>query len=148
LLAEDFIDWGQAERFATAIGVGECAGVMIDLVDTLLFETEEKISLAEECIANKAFADGIYQIYSGFINAAKALLLNHQVQCNTQVGILKDFDTHFTAKGLYNDQASFRELVLQINQNEPSEEFAKKYLREVKTFIEFAGAFKEGVILK
>jgi sulfite reductase (ferredoxin) len=27
LLAEDYIDWGQEEKFATAIGVGECAGV-------------------------------------------------------------------------------------------------------------------------
>jgi sulfite reductase (ferredoxin) len=25
LLAEDYIDWGQEEKFATAIGVGECA---------------------------------------------------------------------------------------------------------------------------
>ena len=147
LVAEDFIDWGQEEKFATAIGVGECAGVMIDLVSTLIFEADEKIVLAEESIANKAFADSIYQSYAAFINAAKALLLNRQVQCNTQAGILKDFDTHFTAKGLYNDHSSFRELVLQINQNEPTEQFAKTYLQKAKTFIEFANAFKGSVIL-
>jgi sulfite reductase (ferredoxin) len=33
-MAEDYVDWGQQEKFATAIGVGECAGVMIDLVAT------------------------------------------------------------------------------------------------------------------
>lgn len=41
LLAEDYIDWGQEEKFATAIGVGECAGVMIDLVATLILEADE-----------------------------------------------------------------------------------------------------------
>ncbi|MDP4283672.1 MAG: nitrite reductase [Bacteroidota bacterium] len=147
LAAEDYIDWGQEEKFATAIGVGECAGVMIDLVATLIFEADEKINLAEESITNGAFADGIYQAYAAFINAAKALLLNQQVQCNTQVGILKDFDEHFTAKGLYNDHSGFRELVLQINQNEPTGQFAKTYLQEAKTFIEFANAFKGSAIL-
>jgi sulfite reductase (ferredoxin) len=148
LVADDYIDWGHEEKFATAIGVGECAGVMIDLVATLILEADEKINLAEESITIKAFADGIYHAYSAFINAAKALLLNNQVQCNTQVGILKDFDTHLTAKGLYNDNVSFRDLVLQINQNEPTEQFAKTYLQEAKTFIEFASAFKGSVILQ
>jgi sulfite reductase (ferredoxin) len=148
LVAEDYIDWGHEEKFATAIGVGECAGVMIDLVSTLILEADEKIALAEESIANKAFADSIYQSYAAFINAAKALLLGNEVQCNTQLGILKDFDAHFTAKGLYNDNASFRDLVLQINQNEPGEQFAKTYLKEAKAFIEFATAFKEQVAVK
>jgi sulfite reductase (ferredoxin) len=121
---------------------------MIDLVATLILEADEKINLAEESITIKAFADGIYHAYSAFINAAKALLLNNQVQCNTQLGILKDFDTHLTAKGLYNDNVSFRDLVLQINQNEPTEQFAKTYLQEAKTFIEFASAFKGSVILQ
>src|SRR3712207_3988328 len=35
LIESDFIDWGHNEKFETAIGVGECAGVMIDLVATL-----------------------------------------------------------------------------------------------------------------
>ena len=143
LEAEDYVDWGHVETFATAIGVGECAGVMIDLVSTLVFEAEEKIDVAEESLQNGAYADGIYYAYAAFINTAKALLLNSQVHCNTQTGILKDFDTHFTEKGLYTETYSFKDLVLQINQNEPSEEFAKSYLEESKTFIAFAKAFKE-----
>ncbi len=147
LIDEDYIDWGHEEKFATAIGVGECAGVMIDLVSTLILEADEKINLAEGSISNQAFADGIYHSYSAFINAAKALLLNHQVQCNTQAGILKDFDTHFTAKGLYTNHTSFKELVLQINQNEPTEHFAKTYLEEAKKFIDFAGTYKGSVVV-
>jgi sulfite reductase (ferredoxin) len=143
LEAEEYIDWGHVETFATAIGVGECAGVMIDLVSTLIFEAEEKIDLADSSFENGVYADSIYYSYAGFINTAKALLLNHQVQCNTQTGILKDFDANFTAKRLYSGAESFTELVLQINKNEPSAEFAASYLQQAKAFNDFAKAYKE-----
>jgi sulfite reductase (ferredoxin) len=58
LVAEDYIDWGQEEKFATAIGVGECAGVMIDLISTLIMEAEEKIAASEDCLSNSKWADG------------------------------------------------------------------------------------------
>ena len=146
LEAEEYIDWGHVETFATAIGVGECAGVMIDLVSTLIFEAEEKIDLAISSIENGAYADSIYYTYAGFINTAKALLLNHQVQCNTQTGILKDFDAHFTEKGLYSGTDSFKELVLQINKNEPGAEFASSYLQQAKDFVTYAKAYKEEAV--
>ncbi len=146
LEAEEYIDWGHVETFATAIGVGECAGVMVDLVSTLIFEAEEKIDLAISSVENGAFADSIYYTYAGFINTAKALLLNHQVQCNTQTGILKDFDAHFTEKGLYSATDSFKELVLQINKNEPGAEFAQSYLQQAKAFIDYAKTYKEEAV--
>ena len=146
LEADEYIDWGHVETFATAIGVGECAGVMIDLVSTLIFEAEEKIDLAISSIENGAYADSIYYTYAGFINTAKALLLNHQVQCNTQTGILKDFDAHFTEKGLYSGTDSFKELVLQINKNEPGAEFASSYLQQAKDFVTYAKAYKEEAV--
>ena len=147
LLAEDYIDWGQQEKFATAIGVGECAGVMIDLVATLILEAEEKLGLSEECLDNKAWADGIYHAYSAFIHTAKALLLQQGVQCNTQHGILNDFDKHFTQTGLYISSESFKEKVLQINKTEPSEAFAVAYLEEAKAFAAYAKQFREQAIL-
>jgi sulfite reductase (ferredoxin) len=148
LLDEDYIDWGQAEKFSTAIGVGECAGVMIDLVATatLILEAEEKLASAEECAANKAWADGIYHAYSGFVHTAKALLLQHGVQCNTQHGILNDFDKHFTDKGLYPG-SNMKETVLEINKMEPSEAFANEYLSKAKTFAVWARQYREQAIL-
>ena len=146
LQAEDYIDWGQEEKFATAIGVGECAGVMIDLVSTLILEAEEKITNSEECLANHAWADGIYHAYSAFINSAKALLLQQGVQCNTQHGILKDFDTHFTEKGLFTEYSSFKDAVLKMNKAEPSEEFALSYLKQAKDFIDFSKQFRERAV--
>jgi sulfite reductase (ferredoxin) len=44
----DYIDWGAEEKFKPEIGVGECAGVVIDLVATLFYEAEEKLQWSEE----------------------------------------------------------------------------------------------------
>jgi sulfite reductase (ferredoxin) len=107
----EFVDWGHVEQFQTAIGVGECAGVMIDLVATLLLESDEKMEWATESLEAGAYADSISHTYSVFISAAKALLLDKGVNCNTQIGILRDFDTHYGEhQDLYNF-SSFQELV-------------------------------------
>jgi sulfite reductase (ferredoxin) len=146
LLAEDYIDWGQEEKFATAIGVGECAGVMIDLISTLIMEAEEKIAASEDCLSNSKWADGIYNAYAAQIHTAKALLLQQGVQCNTQHGILKDFDTHFSDKGLYIP-GGFKTAVMYMNDVPPSETFANEYLQQAKRFIEFAKVFREQTVL-
>ena len=146
LLAEDYIDWGQQEKFSTAIGVGECAGVMIDLVATLILEAQEKIAASEECLENSKWADGIYNAYAAQVHTAKALLLQQGVQCNTQHGILKDFDTHFTEKGLYAD-GNFKASVMAMNDVPPSENFANEYLQQAKKFIEFAKDFREQAVI-
>jgi len=147
LLAEDYIDWGEKEKYATAIGVGECAGVMIDLVATLIMEADEKLEWSQECLDKKAYADGIYNAYSAFIHSAKALLLQQGVQCNTQTGILKDFDLHFTQNGLYSESNSFKETVLQMNEAEPSEEFAISYLNKAKDFVTFSKKYRQRIVL-
>ncbi|TMI70046.1 MAG: HEPN domain-containing protein [Bacteroidetes bacterium] len=147
LQAEDYLDWGQQEKFSTAIGVGECAGVMIDLVATLILEASEKIAGSEECLANGKWADGIYQAYAAQVHTAKALLLQQGVQCNTQHGILKDFDTHFTQKGLYTSSAGFKNDVMRMNEAPPSEEFALNYFEQAKEFVEFAKVFREQAVL-
>lgn len=135
---EDYMDWGHEEKYSTAIGVGECAGVVIDLVATLILEGEEKLELSSECLKSGAWADSIYHSYASFVNTAKGLLLGDGVQCNTQNGILRDFDTHFTQKGFFSDNGSFQDLVLQINKNEPTETFAIAYHQRAKDFIEQA----------
>ena len=147
LQADDFIDWGQEEKYSTAIGVGECAGVMIDLIATLLLEAEEKLEWSQENVDGKSYADGIYNAYSAFIHAAKGLLLQQGVQCNTQAGILKDFDIHFTQNGLYTESNSFKETVLQMNESEPTEEFAYGYLQLAKNFVAYAKNFREQLVL-
>ena len=140
---EDYIDWGQDEKFATAIGVGECAGVIIDLVSTLFFEAEEKLAWSAEAFENKQYGDSIYYSYAAFIHAAKGLLLDSQVHVNTHHTLINDFDTHFTETGLFHLKSSFKDLILQINKNEPSKEFAETYFTEAKEFIEQVKLYRE-----
>jgi sulfite reductase (ferredoxin) len=132
----EFYDWGSENKFETAIGVGECAGVIIDLVQTLFFEAEEKLDWSAEAYDNKQFGDSIYYSYAAFIHAAKGLLLDRGLHVNTHHTLIADFDKHFTETKLFILPSSFKELVLQINKNEASEEFASKYFADAKIFVE------------
>jgi len=134
LTDDEFVDWGHEETFQTAIGVGECAGVVIDLVATLLFEAEEKLGWANESFNAGAYADAIYHAYSVFVSAAKALLLDKGVHSSSQHAIIKDFDTHFVETGEFPFAGSFGAQVLEINKHEPSESFAKEYLAAATAF--------------
>lgn len=140
---DELVDWGKQEQFATAIGVGECAGVVIDLVQTLLYEAEEKLLWAQQSFEEGVYADGIYHIYSAFVQSAKALLLGEQVNCNTQAGIIRDFDKHFVAEGKCGIfPEGFGPVVLQINQNEPKPEFAWAYLEQARAFFAWASEYR------
>jgi sulfite reductase (ferredoxin) len=147
LLANEFIDWGQEEKFATAIGVGECAGVVIDLVATLFFEAEEKIAWSAEAFENKQWGDSIYFSYAALINAAKALLLDKQVHVNTQHGVMSDFDKVFIETGLIPLNSSFTELALQINKHEPTDFFAESYFSKASEFVTNIKTYRESNVL-
>ncbi|MBU2045280.1 MAG: HEPN domain-containing protein, partial [Bacteroidetes bacterium] len=136
---EEFVDWGHEENFVTAIGVGECAGVVIDLVATLIYESEEKYGWALEAYEQKAWADAIYHAYNTLVSGAKALLLDKGVNQSTQTGVIKAFDEHFAPEFQID---SFSDLVLQINKNEPSQKFAEHYLALANDFLNEVKAFR------
>jgi len=136
LTPDEFVDWGHEEIFHTAIGVGECAGVVIDLVATLLYEAEEKLGWAHESFAAGAYADAIYHSYSVYVSAAKALLLDKGINSSTQIGIIRDFETNFVQTGEYTFPEGFEAHVLQINKHEPSAAFARQYLAAAIDFSE------------
>lgn len=141
LTEDEFIDWGQYEDFKTEIGVGECAGVVVDLVATLLYESEEKLAWSHESFDAKSWADSIYHSYNIYVGTAKALLLSKSITSNTQAGIIKEFDANFVNSCeiiLPEGYANFGDLVLQINKNEPSEAFAKSYLDIATVFYDEA----------
>ncbi|MDB4918920.1 nitrite reductase [Mucilaginibacter sp.] len=135
LTEDEFVDWGHQETFATAIGVGECAGVIIDLVATLLYESDEKFGWANEAFADGRWADAIYHAYNTFISSAKALLLDKSINTSTQTGVIKEFDNNYISTGEIQIDGSFSDLVLQINKNEPSEAFATAYLQQAGEFL-------------
>jgi sulfite reductase (ferredoxin) len=131
----DFVDWGHEESFATAIGVGECAGVVIDLIATLLLEADEKLAWANQALNSLAYADAIYHAYSTLVSSAKALLLDKGISCSTQTGIIKDFDSNFGSEFTLGGFANFNDFILQINKNEPSQNFAKQYIGNATNFL-------------
>jgi sulfite reductase (ferredoxin) len=148
LTPEDFIDWGTTERYEKAIGVGECAGVVIDLVATLLFESEEKIENAQAAFEEGKWAASIYHSYSSMVNSAKALLTAEDVKTNTHAGIIRDFQEQFVASGKLDLGISFEDLVLQLRQHAPTEAFATRYLGEARDFLKKAEAFRKGELVE
>lgn len=139
LVDTDFIDWGRDELFQTEIGVGECASVIIDLVATLFYESEEKIEWARAAYDENRWADAIYYAYQSQVNTAKALLLDKNISSSTQHGVMNDFDKNFAEEFGGN----FKEQVLQINKNEPSQVFAIDYISEAENFLKEAILYRE-----
>lgn len=132
---EDFIDWGNEEKFKTEIGVGECAGVIIDLVATLVYDAEEKLNNAKSTLENGSFADSLYHSYSAGIHAAKAILIENKVHCNTHAGIIADFDKHLASQFGFDEVNTFADFIQQINQEKASQAFANAYHQKVDRFV-------------
>ena len=142
LTAADFVDWGNADNYVKAVGVGECAGVVIDLVATLLLEAKDKLTFAQEAFEEQKWADAIYHAYAGFVNGAKALLLAEDQKTNHHAGIIDLFDTVFVATNKIQLPTTFREVVYQINQNEPTAVFAEKYIQEALAFFDIIEQYR------
>jgi len=132
----DYIDWQQENKFFVQTAVGECAGVIIDLVSTLLFDSDEKLEWAEETMKNGQFSDSIYHSYNVFINSAKAMLLGENVKNNSHISVINDFERLFVETGAFSFvEGNFEKHVLQINQHEPTEEFAIEFLGKATAFL-------------
>ncbi|AZQ61439.1 nitrite reductase [Flammeovirga pectinis] len=131
----DYLDWyTQDDKFQLHKAVGECAGVIIDLVQTLIFEAEEKVGWSEEAFKKGLFADSVYHAYAGYVSAAKALLLDKKVKLNSQATVINRFAEHYDERFNFAE-GTFVDHVLRINKNEPTEEFAALYLSEAKVFL-------------
>ena len=138
----DYIDWGQDKNFILHTAVGECAGVMIDLVATLLSDSEDKLKWSKEAYDKKQYADSIYHSYSAFINTAKALLLVRDIKPSTQIQTILDFQREFIDTRSFEFAGNFKDYVLSINKNEPSDSFALSYLTESLKFLDEVLAYR------
>ena len=143
LTEADFVDWGNADNYVKAVGVGECAGVVIDLVATLLVEAKDKLTFSQEALNDQKWSDSIYLTYAGLVNAAKALLLAENQKTNHHAGIIDLFDTVFVETNKIQLATTFKDLVYQIKDNEPSEVFAKQYLEQAIAFFATIEKYRE-----
>ena len=142
---DEYIDWGQDRNFVLHTAVGECAGVMIDLISTLLNDSEDKLRWAKEAYDQKQYADSIYHSYSAFINTAKSLLLARDIKPSTQIQTITDFQREFVDTKSFEFQGNFKEYVLSINKNEPTASFALSYLAESVKFLDEVVAYRSTV---
>ncbi|WP_339885121.1 HEPN domain-containing protein [Polaribacter vadi] len=143
LTQEDFIDWGEADKYVKEIGIGECAGVVIDLIATLFLESDEKIENAKEAFGNGVYSGAIYYAYQSIVNSAKASLLAANKKTNTHASIISQFDEEFISTGKIDLGTSFAELIYQINKFAPTAEFAEKYINDAGSFLQKVRAFRE-----
>ena len=143
LTQDDFIDWGEDEKYVKEIGIGECAGVVIDLIATLFFESEEKIENAKTSFEDEVYSSAIYYAYTSIVNSAKALLLAENKKTNTHAGIISQFDEFFVESGRIDLGVSFSELIYQINKDAPTKEFASKYIENANQFLDKVRAYRE-----
>ncbi|WP_109851577.1 HEPN domain-containing protein [Aquimarina sp. AU58] len=142
LTQEDFIDWGTEENYVKAIGVGECAGVVIDLIATLFLESEEKIENAKISFENEIYSDAVYHAYSSLVNSAKALLLAENKKTNTHAGIIRQFDEEFVASGKVQLEGTFADLIYQLQKNAPTRDFAVDYIKNAEQFLQKVQEFR------
>ena len=143
LTQEDFIDWGTEEQYVKAIGIGECAGVVIDLIATLFLESDEKISEAKEAYNNTVYSSAIYEAYRSMVNSAKAILLSENIKTNTQAGIILQFDELFIETKKIDLGSSFSDIIYQIKAYPPSKDFAKNYIVAAEQFLKNVRAYRE-----
>ena len=146
LTPEDFIDWGTQETYVKAIGVGECAGVIIDLIATLFLESQEKIEEAKESFENKVYSGAIYEAYRSMVNSAKAILISEDIKTNTQAGIISQFEELFSKTNKIDLGVSFSNLIYQIKVFPPTQDFASGYIKNAEQFLEKVRAYRAKVV--
>lgn len=143
-LPEDFLmDWGQDHHYKQEIGVGECAGVILDVVGTIVNDAKDRLLLGKERYLSGDFGDAAYFAYSTMVIGAKALLLSDDVKCNTHRKIISDFNEMFVNKGRFSFSGDFESHVLQYNSEKPDQQFVKEYLTSAEQFLEDSIAYRE-----
>ena len=130
----DLIDWGVKEKYKKEIGIGECAGVTIDLVQTLLFDAKESFDWATEAYKNKRYSDAIYHAYNARIRGAKAVLTRTDAKINSQASIIGAFDPEFPEYESEN-KVAFKDAVLEFKKEEPSKSFTSKYVEQTQPLL-------------
>ncbi len=131
----DLMDWGQDHLYQQAIGIGECAGAILDMVGTIINDAKEKLVSAKESVAAGHYADGIYYTYATYVVGAKAILLSEDIACNTHRKIISDFQKEIVDLGKISLDYNYKEKALAINKQELTQVFAEQQLIDAEHFL-------------
>jgi hypothetical protein len=115
---------------------------MFDLVALVFAEARAKLRTASELLTEGHPADALYYAYAAGVAAAKGGLLALGVECNTQIGILTDFQAKIVATGLLAnpDGTDWKAAVLAISEHEPETTFAAEYIRQMSRLVDLTEA--------
>ncbi|MEO9534148.1 MAG: nitrite/sulfite reductase [Crocinitomicaceae bacterium] len=130
---DELLDWGAKQKFKPEIGIGECAGVKIDLVRTLLYEAYEKVEEGQYFIEQGKFRDAVYTAYSSLIQSAKSFLVKNGQKTNSKHQISEAFEAYYPQIQSKFLAPSFREL---LNEKETNvdRKFAREYVQQAERF--------------
>ncbi len=131
----ELLDWGSEQRFFPEIGIGECAGVKIDLVKTLIYEAEEKIDQANYFLTEGKLNDALYTIYSALVEGAKAFLIKKGDKTNSKKQIADEFEAYFHLVKDELNELSFVALLNKSNAYSAEFSFVETYLKQAERFL-------------
>jgi len=146
ITAQEFYDWGQDAEYIQEIGVGECAGVSLDVIGAILNDASNKVIAAGEALKAGHEKDAAYHAYSAMITGAKALLLAEDKKVNTHIKLLSDFTEHFGDR--FSEAMPFTEYVLRIKNTEPTTDFVTTYIADAQAFVSKAIKTREAQLDK
>jgi sulfite reductase (ferredoxin) len=78
------------------------------------------------------------------------LLLTRDIKPATHIQTLNDFQENFVANGLISGTGDFKEFVLRINKNEPTEQFALSFWNDCIRFLDEVQVYRnaENVVVE
>lgn len=130
---DELLDWGASEKFKPEIGIGECAGVKIDLVKTLLYEAWEKVEEAQYFIEEEKWNDAIYTAYSSKIQSAKAFLIKKGKNTNSKHQITEAFEEYYPLISSKFLEPTFKEFLAENNTTR-NRNYALEYVQQAEQF--------------
>lgn len=131
---DELMDWGTEEKFQPEIGVGECAGVKIDLVKTLLYEAYEKIEEAQYFLDQQKYRDALYTAWSSVIQSAKAFLVKNGDATNSKHQISQAFEAYYPLIASRFLEDSFDGFLKTYDFADPDEKSTRKLIQQAEQF--------------
>lgn len=133
LTTSDFIDWGEDTNYEKAIGIGECAGVTIDLVQTLLYDAQHHLDQAYLSMEASQWSDAVYLGYAALVRGAKAILTTKDAKINSHESIIEQFDEYYPDFQTTH-QVKLKDWIDEYLRNAPSQIWASTFIEKTANY--------------
>ena len=143
-----YTDWGDAREYTIGdMGVGECAGEVVDFAQFGLAASEREVFEAQLALEAGQTARAAELAYRAMLSAAKALVRVENIDVGEQPDdIVREFKSRFHDTGVFHDKyagAKFAMYLLRTHDSPPKaadHEAAHQLIEETQLFIEAAHA--------